>query len=136
MARILVIEDEPQMRATVARILVDMGHQVSEAKDGVEGMKVFNREPPDLVLTDIIMPEKEGIETIVELRRKAPDTRIVAMSGGGKHGDLTYLRIATAVGADAVIAKPFRSAEMAEVVERVLAHRPAPRTASKATDQD
>jgi CheY-like chemotaxis protein len=82
MARILVIDDERIIRTIVKHALEEDGHEVIEAGDGEEGIQLYRKNPTDLVVTDIIMPRKEGIETIKELRRNYPDIKIIAMSGG------------------------------------------------------
>jgi len=120
MAKILVIEDDLQVRTLVARMLTGAGHTVVLARDGVDGLRVFDRESADLVLTDLLMPEKEGIETIKELRKRVAKLPIIAMSGGGKNFNMVYLQVAATLGADAVIEKPFRSADIVELVEQVL----------------
>src|SRR5688572_234064 len=86
MQRILVIDDDEQVRALLYEILDRAGFKVVEATNGVEGLKLYRAQPADLVITDLIMPEKEGVETILELRREFPDVRVVAISGGGRNG--------------------------------------------------
>lgn len=121
MAKVLVIDDDPQIRRLTARILTELDHEVIEAGDGREGLKLVLQRRPAVVLTDILMPEKEGIELIRDIRRDAPDVHIVAMSGGGTTAKaMMFLDFALALGADAVLRKPFRAAELAETVGRVL----------------
>lgn len=120
MALVLVIDDEGGMRTLVRRILEGAGHAVLEAENGKAGHRLFAQHSPDLVVTDILMPEKEGIETIRDLRKGHPAVRILAISGGGSTGQMNYLRMAQALGADAVLPKPFRSAALLETVERML----------------
>ena len=123
MAKILVIDDDAAMRKVVRRTLADARHEIIEAADGIEGFKSFRAETPAIVVTDIIMPEQEGIATIREMRAIRSDVVIIAMSGGGAGpGDL-YLDIAKVFGADAVLPKPFRPAELLALVER-LTNRP------------
>jgi len=116
MAKILVIDDDPHLRRTVARVLTRGHHEVIEAADGSQGLDRFALHRPEIVITDLLMPEKEGIETIRELRRIAPLVRIVAMSGGGTDSDSIFLGMAKALGADAILAKPFRAEELLHVV--------------------
>ena len=118
-ATILVIDDEAEVRQTLVRMLV--GHAVHEAADGGAGLALAAELTPDLVVTDILMPEKEGIETIRELRRAHPSVRILAISGGGQSGTLDFLDMARALGADAALAKPFRRGELIETIDRLLA---------------
>ena len=117
MAKILVVDDEPQMRRLIARILTGAGHKVHEAANGRDGIGVFQRVHPALVITDIVMPEMEGIEMIRELRQEAPTIPILAISGGGP---AVYLRAATGLGATATLAKPFGAAAFLSTVERLL----------------
>lgn len=120
MADILVIEDNESVRGVIARFLTRGGHAVQEAANGVEGMAKFRAHPPALVVTDIFMPEKEGIETIRELRRKAPQLPIIAVSGDIECDGL-YLKAATALGATAALEKPFKKADLLTLVEKCLA---------------
>jgi CheY-like chemotaxis protein len=117
MAKILVIDDDSAMRRLVTRILSGENHEVIEAANGKQGLDQFAAHHPDVVVTDLLMPEQEGIETIRELRRIAPSLRIVAMSGGGTDNDLMFLGMAKALGADAVLAKPFRAEELLRAVQ-------------------
>ena len=120
MARILVIDDEELVRYTLRAILESADHEVVEAKDGNEGIASCKAHPADLVITDIIMPEKEGMETIIELRHAYPDVKIVAISGGGRIGSSDYLKLAQKLGADEIMPKPFQMDEVLSMVRRVL----------------
>jgi DNA-binding NtrC family response regulator len=82
-ARILVIDDDEQILRTLHQVLEMEGHEVLDAPNGKEGMRIFEEHGADLVVTDIVMPEKEGIETIKELHEGNPDLKIIAISGGG-----------------------------------------------------
>jgi len=84
--RILVIDDESQLRAMLKKFLEMEGYEVITASNGKEGLHLFSEDPADLVITDLIMPDKEGIETIKELKASNPKTKVIAMSGGGKGG--------------------------------------------------
>ncbi len=120
MTRVLVIDDDSSIRDVMRKILEKEGHEVQEAGDGEEGMRFFRNGSYDLVVTDLIMPDKEGIETILELREEAPDVTILAVSGGlsvSKTGPLTD---AKALGADATLEKPFSVSEFTEAVRRLL----------------
>ena len=105
MAQILVIEDDELHRSLLVSVLAGAGHAVTEAADGKRGLEAAKLNIPDLVVTDLVMPEKEGIETIMELRRQFPEIGIIAMSGAG-HAS-TYLELASKLGAQATLAKPF-----------------------------
>jgi DNA-binding response OmpR family regulator len=117
MADILVIDDEPQMRRMLARILTGAGHRVHEAGNGRDGIALFRRVSPLLVITDLVMPDSEGIETIRKLQQEAPAIPILAISGGGYE---VYLRAAMALGATAALAKPFSADELLTTVEELL----------------
>ncbi|OFX12761.1 MAG: hypothetical protein A2516_09800 [Alphaproteobacteria bacterium RIFOXYD12_FULL_60_8] len=112
MARILVIDDEELARFTVREILESAGHTVEEATNGNEGLALQRRQPFDLVVTDIIMPEKEGIETIIEMKADYPALPVIAISGGGRTRNLDFLQIAQKMGASKIIAKPFTEEEL------------------------
>ncbi len=120
MAVILVIDDDEAMRRLIAKTLSADNHRIVEAPNGYEAMKMLDELKPDAVITDILMPQKEGIETIREIREVAPDMKIIAMSGGGTSHNLMFLDVARAFGADAALAKPFRPAELKDTVARVL----------------
>ena len=119
MARVLVVDDDPDIREGVHHMLAACGHSVIEAENGAVGLERLATNGIDLVLMDLLMPHKEGIETIQEIRRLQPDKKIVAMSGcDAKH---TYLGFAKWLGADAVLIKPFQPNELIEAIARVLA---------------
>jgi DNA-binding response OmpR family regulator len=121
MAKILVIDDDPAICRMVARILASSGHDIIEANDGEEGLNLFRGDPPDLVVTDLLMPKQEGITTIMEMRREAPSVAIIAMSGNGQGYGMNYLDYARKLGADAMLPKPFRPAELKALVNKMLA---------------
>lgn len=117
---ILVVDDEPDLCDLISRMLVRAGHKVTCAGDGDEASRVIATQKFDLVLTDVIMPEKDGIEVIGELRRKQPNVRIVAMSGGGHVALDQYLKIAKGMGAHNVLQKPFSSDELLAALEAAM----------------
>lgn len=117
---VLIIDDEPAMRRTLRRILESSGHTVLEAPDGRKGLKLFNDHRPALVIADILMPEKEGLETIRELRAQTPDAKIIAISGGGSFGEPGFLHAASVFGAGEILQKPFRAEELMAAVTRML----------------
>lgn len=123
MALILVVDDEPLMRQTVRTALEKAGHEVEEAQDGNEGLRKFAELKPDLVITDIIMPDREGVETIGEMRRLAPDAPIIAISGGGSVGGTLFLDLARRLGATRTANKPIRNAELLRLVDECLGPR-------------
>jgi CheY-like chemotaxis protein len=120
MANILLVDDDEQFRNMLSETLRDAGYEVLEARDGAEGLKSYHEHGTDLIITDLIMPEKEGLETIQEFRRIDPEIKIIAMSGGGRHGPYDYLKIAKSFGARQVLAKPFSRQEILNAVEQVL----------------
>ncbi len=121
MARILVIDDNEDVRAVVLGILESAGHEVVLAPDGARGIELQCKSPAVLVITDILMPEKEGIETIRELKRDFPGLKIIAMSGGGRLvGASNHLYTAKEMGADVVLRKPFGPDALLESVQQVL----------------
>ena len=121
MPKILVIDDDVMVRNTISKILHHSGFEVVVAEDGVRGIVAFRRERPDLVITDIIMPEKEGIGTITEMRRERPDAKIIAISGGGRIGSADFLGMALKLGAIDVISKPFLPQDLVSRVKVCLA---------------
>jgi CheY-like chemotaxis protein len=120
MPRILVVDDDDSFRKMLRLALVKMGHEVREARNGMEAVALYDQEPADLVMTDIIMPEQDGLETIRIMRRAHPSLKIIAMSGGGRVNATDYLRIASSMRANRVLAKPFKIEEMAAVLTEVL----------------
>jgi|SRR5450759_1175353 CheY-like chemotaxis protein len=106
MAKILVMDDEPFILLMIKKMLEKEGHEVDLALNGNDGLELFEKFKPDLVITDIIMPQKEGLEIILELRQKYPDLKIIAISGGGRVGPDGYLPGAKLFGADMVFQKP------------------------------
>lgn len=120
MARILIIDDEALIRDLLTKILEREGYETVAASDGKKGIKIYRENPIDLIITDLIMPEKDGLETIMELRRDFKDVIIIAMSGGGKIDSKTYLEIAKTMGATETIKKPFDPEELLKTVQEVL----------------
>ncbi len=123
MARILIVDDEPSMRLVSNRILTRLGHEIVEAGDGMIALKAVLAGGFDLVVTDIIMPEMEGLDLIFQLHRKFPELPILAISGGGRGGAGgadTYLRTASLGGAKRTLTKPFSIAEFVTAVHECL----------------
>lgn len=121
MATILIIDDERDVLRALRKVLEARGHTVLEAGDGQTALRHFAGHPADLILTDIFMPEMDGIELIMRVKSAFPEARIVAMSGGGLLDKGSVLAAASVLGADAALQKPFEMTELIEVVERVLA---------------
>ncbi|MDM8522256.1 response regulator [Desulfococcaceae bacterium HSG8] len=121
MPLILVIDDDPQIREVLKKLLETSGYDVVAAADGGEGVKLFYEKSPDLIITDIIMPEKEGIEIIRDLKKKNPEIKIIAMSGGGKYVDSDMcLTVAKKLGAKYVFSKPVKKKELIEAIRELL----------------
>ena len=121
MAKILVVEDDDQIRTLIKRMLEgENEYDVSEAQNGDEAIKLVRKTEYDLIITDIIMPEKEGIETIKEIRQIYPMIKIIAISGGGRIGPYDYLDLAKRLGAKKVFEKPFDLKEMLVAVKELL----------------
>ena len=122
MANILVIDDETEVRYAIRAVLEDQGHEVSEAETGTAGLSAIAEaaDPYDLVICDIIMPDKEGIETIVEIKQRLPEQKIVAISGGGRIKKEDYLAVAAAVGATYTVSKPFDAETLTDMVNAIL----------------
>ena len=121
MARILLADDDPLVRETLRHALESSGHDVVEASNGTKALAAFEAHVIDLVITDIVMPETEGIETIIELRRRRPDLKIIAISGGSGVNDVDYLGLARKFGAREVLSKPFRKSQILAAVDGALA---------------
>ena len=117
---ICIIDDDESVRQTVGRILRGAGYAVVEAKDGDVGLRTVEQAMPAMIVTDIVMPNREGIETIREAKRRFPEIPIIAISGGGRLGPTGFLELACKLGADDCLAKPFRPAELLERVARLL----------------
>jgi len=117
---ILLIEDDVEMLRLLTAAFTKAGYDVHTATDGRMGMKAFARVVPDAVVTDIVMPTQEGIETIIAMRAARPEVKIVAISGGGRLAAGTVLNIADHLGADRTIAKPFQLANLVAVVAQMI----------------
>ena len=118
--RILIVDDDASIRRTLQAILVRAGYDVMSACDGDEAVRLWRDHGGDLVITDLHMPEKDGIQTIIELLSHSPGVRIIAMSGGGQTKRLDLLGNAALLGAVLTIEKPFTIDEMLAVVDRAL----------------
>ena len=126
MATILLVDDDDQFRGMLSEVLTRAGYQVQEASDGHEATRLYASNPTDLVITDLVMPGKEGLEMIVEFKQVDPAIRIIAMSGGNRNGAQDYLKMAKALGAHRVLTKPFLHREILDVISEVLQGSAAP----------
>lgn len=120
MTQLLIIDDESQIRSMLRQMLEQEGYDVIEASNGEEGIKLYREKPADLVITDILMPVKEGFTTIMELKRDYPEVRIIAISGGRRIGPEEYLKIAKKFGAIRMINKPFNKEELLNAIEDLI----------------
>jgi YesN/AraC family two-component response regulator len=121
MARILIIDDEEQIRIMLRKTLEKAGYGVVDAPNGKIAKRLFQAEPADLIITDIVMPEKDGLETIMEFRKDFPGVKIIAISGGGLYGhEENYLNIAKKLGVLRIFPKPFNWDEMIESVRELV----------------
>jgi CheY-like chemotaxis protein len=121
MARLLIIEDDDDLRLMLHVLLTSAGHEVLEARNGREGLRIVEQQPVQLVITDLIMPDQEGIETILALRRRNEPIGIIAISGGGHGTGVNYLDLARRVGADLALTKPVGNDDLLQHVARLLA---------------
>ena len=124
MARILVIDDDGQVRGAIRRILERAGHTVLDAADGEAGIRVYRERPADLIITDIFMPERDGIETIQQLRREFPGVKIIAISGGDRTRSMDLGKDAELLGASRSLRKPFELTELLKAVSELLGEPP------------
>jgi two-component system, chemotaxis family, chemotaxis protein CheY len=125
MATLVLIDDDESVRVMLALALTRAGHQVLEAGDGQQGLELARASGCDMVITDLVMPVQEGVETIMALRRERPRVPIIAISGGARHSSL-YLSMAEKIGADRVLAKPFLPQQLVDLVSTVLAEPRSP----------
>jgi CheY-like chemotaxis protein len=121
MARILIIDDEDLIRGMLRQMFERAGYEVVDAPDGKVGMQLYRQQPADLIMTDIFMPEQDGLETIMELRRDFPDAKIIAISGGSRMANLDGLSLAKMFGALRIFEKPFNQQEILGTVRQLLA---------------
>ncbi|MFH1844593.1 MAG: response regulator [bacterium] len=124
MARILIVDDDEQVRTMLRITLQREGYEVSEAANGSEATRLYRAQPGGVVITDIIMPEKEGIGTILELRKDFPDVQIIAISGGGKNDPEDYLKVARTLGAKYTFVKPVDRTELLAAVKNLAVLAP------------
>lgn len=119
--RVLVIDDEPLVRTMLTQMLERAGYEVATATNGRDGLQSFDEAPAAVVITDLIMPEQGGLETIGALRRGHPETRIIAVSGGARIHETDLLGLASTLGADRILAKPMERQELLDAVAACLA---------------
>jgi len=128
MPRILVTDDEPLIRSTVVTMLTREGFSVEEASDGAAGIAMVHKNPPDVVITDIFMPNRDGIEVVMELKRSCPRTKIIVMTGGGQRHMMEIASTAKSLGGDHILHKPFERESLLEAVNAALGTPRPPRS--------
>ena len=121
MKRILVVDDEPSIRKLFVRQLEKRGYAVDQAANGREGIRRYRENPPDLVITDILMPEREGVGMMMDLKREFPQVKFIAVSGGGLNAAESYLEIAKYFGALRTFSKPIDWPALLTSIDEVLA---------------
>ncbi len=126
MAIIVIVDDDPTIQLIAGELLKAEGHAIVHASDGLEALKVLATVSADLVVLDMLMPNMDGLETIIEMRRSHPDTRILAISSGGPMGPHELLRTARLFGADESLAKPLTFSTFGATVERLLSQSDRP----------
>lgn len=122
--RILVVDDERMVRLALRSILEPEGYHVLEAADGEIALRLYRKEEIDVVIIDVLMPERDGLETILQMRHLSPDAKIIAVSGGGQYGLLELLDVAKGLGARIALSKPFEKQELLAAVQELLADTP------------
>jgi DNA-binding response OmpR family regulator len=118
--KILVIDDDELIRITFRNFLKKAGYSVIEAENGNAGIALFKKQRPDIVITDLLMPEKEGLETISEIRAIDPKVKTIAMSGGGNSQNMVFLKLALLLGANHTLQKPIKPGEVLSAVKGLL----------------
>ena len=117
----MIVDDDPQMLRLLTDVVELDKHDVLLAQDGTLAMDYFEHQQPDLMITDILMPNKEGLELISEVRESYPNVKIIAYSGGGSSDPMSYLEFASGMGADRVFSKPMPLAELRQEIQTLLA---------------
>lgn len=118
---VLIVDDHDAMRVMLSRALAEFGHTTFDAEDGGVALKVVAKHPIDLVVTDLVMPEKEGIETIMAIRKQYPHIRILAMSGGHQNRNaMPYLELAARLGAHGTLQKPFNISDLIAKIDEII----------------
>ena len=128
-AEVLIIDDDVAILHSLRVLFESNDIPLAIARDGLEGLALFRKLSPKVVLTDILMPEQDGIGVIMAMRRERPDVKIIAMSGGGRIGKSDFLTVAKKLGADAVIAKPFDVDELIGLIRRCIGGESSPGSA-------
>lgn len=120
MSNILLVDDDDQLRTMLKIVLTRAGHEVHEASNGNEALQAHRTHNIELMITDLIMPDREGLDTIREVRRNHANVKIIAMSGGGRNTPQDYLLLAKKLGANYTLAKPFSNQEILSLVNLLV----------------
>lgn len=118
--KILIIDDDELIRLTIKKSLKDLRCIILEADNGSKGLALYKKESPDLVITDMLMPDKEGLETIKDIRLISPTVKVIAMSGGGSAKNMVFLQMAQKMGANVIMSKPFTPDTLLNSVKKLL----------------
>ncbi|WP_462325820.1 response regulator [Desulfoplanes sp.] len=121
MTNILIIDDDPQIRMMLSELLEREDYRVDVVSNGFEALEQFGREKPDLIITDVVMPDMDGLELMLRLRKQQPGLKVVAISGGARIGPESYLKLADKLGADATVAKPMDIVKLLDTVKELVA---------------
>ncbi len=120
LAKILIVDDDPEIRSSLKRLIELSGHQVETAPDGMTALEMLSNQSFDVMVTDIVMPDGDGLETMKEVRDRAPNMPVIAMSGGGRLRTDNYLTLAKALGARRAFQKPFDTGALVEAIEELV----------------
>ncbi len=120
MARIIIVDDDKPFREMLTEVLANEGHEILDASDGSIGMEVLILNPVDLAIVDLIMPNRNGLETINDISKLFPNTKVIAISGGGSCGSDGGLETAKSIGAHYTLPKPFRPIELIKIIHDLL----------------
>lgn len=126
MAKVLVIEDDELARESVTLMLEENGYEVAMADDGDVGLEMFEKEEFDAVVTDLIMPQVNGMDVLMQIKQHKPGTRVLVISGGGRLTPLSYLDVAQKLGADDVLTKPFTANDLITSMKMIMSSPPTP----------
>jgi CheY-like chemotaxis protein len=135
MAAIIIVDDDPTVRAIAVEFLRDGDHAIVEAADGNEALRILKAVPIDLMVLDMLMPQKDGLETLMEVRQLYPDMRILAISSGGSMDANYLLAVARTLGADAVLSKPLTAARFRRMVDDLLTPASASRDQARSVNR-
>ena len=122
MAKIIIVDDDKNYRSSLRRLLVDLDYEVIVAENGNEALESLQENPADIVITDIFMPDKDGLELIMELKKKSHTAKIIAISGSiTQHNvKMSMLQQAKSLGADSIIKKPFKNEQLLSAIKNIL----------------